>query len=90
MNLQIPPPFVCALAGATVGAIAGGCQTFPVCVGAATGASLGCAMCICLCFANPPEGLPVAKIIQPQQTIVNHIHIYEMSTGAQKDTIPKS
>ena len=85
MNEQIPPPFVCALFGTTAGAIAGGCQIFPVCVGAATGGVVGCIMCIALCIAKPP---PIAKIVFTKQEpiIVNHIHIYEL-TGAPKVTI---
>ena len=86
MNLQIPPPFVCSMFGACAGLVFGNCQCFPVWVGAASGASIGCLMCIAMCIANP---LPVAKIVEQKQNtiIVQHIHIYEIgSTGAAKES----
>jgi hypothetical protein len=83
MNQQLPPLVVCSMCGACAGLVFGNCQIFPVWVGAATGGSVGCLMCIALCIANPiPLALPVAQVTQP--VIVNHIHIYEI--GAPKVT----
>jgi hypothetical protein len=72
--------------GACAGLVFGNCQIFPVWVGAATGGSVGCLMCIGLCILDPiPVELPVAKVTQP--IIVNHIDIYELgTTGAPKVT----
>jgi hypothetical protein len=85
MNPHLPAPIVCGFFGALAGLLGGGCaQCFPVWVGAATGASLGCALCVGMCFFEP---LPLAKIATRQgqdPVIIQHIHIYEMKSGAPK------
>ena len=63
-----------------MGLIFGNCQIFPVWVGAATGGSVGCLMCMALCIADP---IPLAQIVRPEPIIVQHIHIYEIA-GAPK------
>ena len=83
MNTQLPAPIVCGMFGGCAGLIFGNCQIFPVWVGAATGASVGCLMCMALCIADP---IPLAQIVRPEQpVIVQHIHIYELS-GAAKES----
>lgn len=90
MNTQLPPPVVCSMCGACAGLVFGNCQIFPVWVGAATGGSVGCLMCIALCIANPiPLALPIAQVTQQTPTIVNHIHIYEIGTTGAPKELPK-
>ena len=89
MNHQLPPPVVCGMFGACAGLVFGNCQIFPVWVGAATGGSVGCLMCIVLCIANPQiireVRVPVGQIVHPEQPSVQHIHLYEVSvSGAPK------
>ena len=86
MNTQLPPPLLCAMFGACAGLIFGNCQIFPVWVGAASGGSVGCLICIAFCISDP---IPLAQIVRPEQpVIVQHIHIYELS-GAAKES-PKT
>ena len=82
MNGHLPAPIACGFLGTLAGLLGGGCtQCFPVWVGAATGASVGCAICVGMCFFEP---LPVAKVVNRQEpVIVQHIHIYEIA-GAPK------
>ena len=49
MHIEIPYPICFAMCGALAGLVGGGCnQCFPVWVGATTGASIGCAISICV------------------------------------------
>lgn len=64
MNTQIPPPFVCGMCGTIAGLAFGNCQIYPLWVGAASGASLGCLMTVYLCILNPP--IEHTKIIPPE------------------------
>lgn len=48
MYYLLPIPIPLSMCGAFAGLIGGGCnQFFPVWVGATTGASIGCILCIC-------------------------------------------
>ena len=89
MYNSLPAPLACGICGALAGLIGGGFnQCLPVWIGAATGASAGCVICVCLCLFDTPEH-PVAKIVRPVQTIVQNIYIIE-PTGAPKTGVPKT
>lgn len=62
MYYPIPLPISCAMFGAFAGLVGGGCnQSFPVWVGATSGASLGCAMCICAMMYKEEVTAPVVR-----------------------------
>jgi hypothetical protein len=69
MYNHIPAPIACGMLGALAGFIGGGFNNcFPIWVGAATGGSLGCVMCIGI--ALMPEPLPVAQVVSNEPRIV--------------------
>jgi hypothetical protein len=82
----LPAPAACAMFGAFAGLLGGGCaQCFPVWVGGASGAGLGCIICLVQCSMESP-GPPVAKIAS-QPVVVQNIYVtYEVS-GVPKDAI---
>jgi len=89
MNYEIPLPITFGMCGAFIGLIAGGCsQSFPVWVGGATGASLGCAISIVQVLLPErqvqvqPLPLPVAQRAAEPIVIQN---IYITYTGEAKD-----
>ena len=87
MYSPIPAPAACGMVGALAGFIGGGFNScFPVWVGAATGCSLGCVMCIVTAFM--PEravGLPVAQVVShTAPVIIQNIYIINDTTGNSK------
>lgn len=84
----VPAPAACAMLGAFAGLLAGGCQCFPVWVGAATGGGLGCIMCLVQCSMESP-GPPVANIAT-QPVVVQNIYVTYEVTGAPKGAILSS
>jgi hypothetical protein len=85
MNNQLPAPLVCGMCGALAGLFGGGFnQCLPVWIGAATGASVGCVICVCFCLFDVPQP-PVAKIVRAMPTVIQNIYIIE-PTGAPKIT----
>jgi len=87
MYNPLPAPFACGLCGAIAGLIGGGFnQCLPVWIGAATGASAGCVICVCLFLFDVPEP-PVAQIVRAAPTVIQNIYIIEPTslTGAPKN-----
>jgi len=83
MYYELPTPISCGILGALAGLAGGGCnQCFPVWVGAATGGSLGCAICLCMIFAPQPVTAPVTSTTEP--VIVNNTYVVHLS-GESKD-----
>jgi hypothetical protein len=81
MYNPIGVPIACGFLGSVMGLVAGCGQCFPVIVGSATGASVGCVICIySACF---PSSIPVAKIADSQPTVIQNVYIIS-STGAPK------
>ena len=68
------------MCGSFAGLLAGGCtQCFPVWVGGATGASIGCIICLVEVFM-PPKALPIAKPANLDPIVIQNIYItYEVS-----------
>jgi hypothetical protein len=85
MYTPIPAPAVCGMVGALAGFIGGGFNScFPVWVGAATGCSLGCVMCLVITTENV-VGLPVAQVVSNAPPIViQNIYIINDATGISK------
>ena len=78
MYYQLPAPLALGMLGAIAGLFGGGfTQSFPVWVGAATGASVGCAMCICMMLS------PVPVVPEPRPVVVQNIYVTYV-TGAPK------
>jgi len=69
----LPAPLACGMLGSFAGLLAGGCQCFPVWVGAVSGGGLGCLLCLLQCIIVP---IPVAKIVT-EPVIVQNIYILE-------------
>lgn len=87
MYYQLPAPLALGMLGAIAGLFGGGfTQSFPVWVGAATGASVGCAMCICMMLSPVPVPVPRPE---PRPVVVQNIYVTYV-TGAPKDTLPKA
>lgn len=89
MHNPLGVPIACGFFGSLFGLVAGCGECFPVIVGAGTGSSVGCVICILLCiFDSPEKGLPVAKIasnLPVQPTLIQNIYIIDTrSTGAPK------
>lgn len=80
MQAYLPAPFACAMCGSFAGLLAGGLhQCFPVWVGAATGASIGCLICL-IQVLMPAKTLPIAKPVTVDPVIIQNIYItYEVS-----------
>ena len=82
MQYELPTPISCGILGSLAGLAGGGCnQCFPVWVGAATGGSLGCAICICMMFIPKPVE-PVTTTTEP--VIINNTYVAYLS-GESKD-----
>jgi len=82
MYYELPTPISCGILGALAGLAGGGCnQCFPVWVGAATGGSLGCAICLCMIFAPQPVR---ETVITVEPVAVNNVYIAYLS-GESKD-----
>ena len=74
MNYEIPLPITFGFFGALIGLLCGGCQAFPAWVGAATGCSFGCAVCVCQTFLpefEPPLEEPVQTVVVENPCITN-------------------
>jgi hypothetical protein len=86
MHNPLGVPIACGFFGSLFGLVAGCGECFPVIVGAGTGSSVGCVICIFLCiFDSPEKGLPVAKIVDSQPTLIQNVYIIDTrSTGAPK------
>ena len=86
MQPYLPAPVVLGLCGAFAGLLGGGCnQCFPVWVGAATGGSLGCVLCLLQSFLIPDKSLPIAKPVSSVPVIIQNFHITYEITGQSKD-----
>jgi len=82
MYYELPTPISCGILGALAGLAGGGCnQCFPVWVGAATGGSLGCAICICMMCAPKAATQPVITV---EPIAINNVYIAYLS-GESKD-----
>jgi len=80
MQAYLPAPVACAMLGSFTGLLAGGCsQCFPVWVGGATGASIGCLACL-IQVLMPPKTIPIAKTVSLDPVVIQNIYItYEVS-----------
>ena len=84
---ELPIPIACGMCGALAGLMGGGfSQCFPVWVGAATGAGLGCLCCIVHALMPAPKPLPVAQPVRADTVIVQNFYL--LYTGQAKELIP--
>jgi hypothetical protein len=82
-NTNLPLPIACGMVGALAGLIGGAFNNcFPVWVGAATGGSLGCVMCVVTALMPERAQIPVAQVVSNEPRIViQNIYII---TGSEK------
>jgi hypothetical protein len=86
MYHQMPLPISCAMFGAFAGLLGGACsQSFPIWVGATTGASLGCAMCICEMMYKEKVTAPVAR----EPVILQNVYITYLSGNPKELPVAK-
>ena len=86
MYYPLPLPISCAMFGAFAGLLGGGCnQSFPIWVGATTGASLGCAMCICAMMHKEEVVAPVSR----GPVVMQNIYITYLSGGPKELPVAK-
>jgi len=86
MYHPMPLPITCAMFGAFGGLLGGGCsQSFPVWVGATTGASLGCAMCICAMMYKEEDVVPVTR----EPVILQNVYITYLSGDPKELPVAK-
>ena len=82
----MPLPISCAMFGAFAGLLGGGCsQSFPIWVGATTGASLGCAMCICAMMHKEEVAAPVVR----EPIILQNVYITYLSGDPKELPVAK-
>ena len=88
----VPVPIALGMLGALAGLIGGGFnQCFPIWVGAATGGSLGCAMCIVtLIIEEQRTAQPVISRsnMNSEPVIIQNIYLVYDIAGRGKDVIP--
>jgi len=90
MYYELPAPIALGMCGALAGLIGGGFNNcFPVWVGAATGGSLGCILCIVSMWRQDVSALlPVAVPISSEPVIIQNIYITYNTSGSEKDAPP--
>ena len=87
MYNELPAPIACGMCGALAGLFGGGfSQCFPIWVGAATGAGVGCLMCIVHVLMPERTPLPVAQPVRVDPVIVQNFFV--LYTGQAKELIP--
>ena len=75
MYTQLPPYIPLSMCGALAGLVGGGCsEFFPVWVGAATGTSLGCVICMYK-IATPENTVSLPIQEDPQPVIIDNTYI---------------
>jgi hypothetical protein len=86
MNTALPAPFAFAGIGALLGLFGGGfSQCFPVWVGAATGASIGCVFSVVICLKDERDSaLPVAQPVSQGPVIIQNIYFVYDVNGQSK------
>ena len=83
---QLPIPIVCCAFGTFFGLIGGGCQPFPIWVGALTGIGVGSVISVVNCLLPDPPPIPVASVVSPDPVIVQNIYIVYQPSGAEKES----
>ena len=83
----LPLPFALGGLGAIAGLLGGGInQCFPVWVGAATGGSIGCVLCIAtLIREETVVAQPVRVVHTNEPVVIQNIYIMYDITGRSKD-----
>lgn len=76
---NLPFPICLGMCGALAGLAGGGCnQCFPIWVGAATGSSVGCVICMCaMAFTEEPVPLSTKGATEPviiHNTYITHVY----------------
>lgn len=95
MYYDLPAPIVCGMCGALAGLVGGACNScFPVWVGAITGGSLGCLLCIVHAIIPEPPQPPVAlrapvSVRTPEPMIVQNIYITYVSGDSKELPVAK-
>ena len=84
---ELPLPIGLCMCGALAGLVGGGCtEYFPVWVGATTGASVGCIICIIMAAMPEPFRAPIVPRIQgsTEPVVIQNLYITYVS-GQAKD-----
>jgi hypothetical protein len=90
MYYELPGPIAFGICGALAGWIGGGFNScFPACVGAATGGTVGCVLCIISVWRqNVSAPPPVAVPISSGPVVIQNIYITYNPSGSGKDVLP--
>jgi hypothetical protein len=90
MYYDLPAPIAFGMCGALAGLFGGGFNScFAIWVGAATGGSLGCVLCIVsMCHHNVSAPLPVARPVSSEPVVIQNIYITYSISGSEKGVPP--